>query len=115
MAKAKLTLFVAFLPSLIGSAVAVCSGFTFAIGNQQVLGPLGDSTVSRWTVYDNNCKGVDGLTTTTNPCTQGIFGCSPAPIFFNSYTNTFSHKTYSCSRDRVSEKCGNDVISVCCR
>ena len=45
-------------------------------------------------VYDNGCNVVDGLTTNQNPCTQGIFGCSPAPIIFNRYTNTFTGTPY---------------------
>lgn len=72
--------------SAAGSALAICPGFNFGIGNQENLG----NGISRWTVYDDSCKAVDGLTTTNNPCTQGIFGCSPAPITFNSYTSTFS-------------------------
>ncbi|KAF9556213.1 hypothetical protein CPC08DRAFT_694693 [Agrocybe pediades] len=115
MINAKFSLFVAFLPSLIGSAFAVCAGSTFAIGNQQVLGPAGDATVSRWSVYAGNCNEVDGLTTTENPCTSGTFGCSPPPIFFDSYTSSFTGETFSCSRDGASESCGSDQISVCCR
>lgn len=67
-------------------AAAICPGFNYGIGNQQILG----NGVSRWTVYTANCDAVDGLTTNGNPCTKGIFGCSPAPIIFNRYTNSFS-------------------------
>ncbi|KAG2011155.1 hypothetical protein CC2G_011304 [Coprinopsis cinerea AmutBmut pab1-1] len=91
---------------LIASATAVCDGYSFAVGNVQRLG--GD--INRWDVYNHRCQVVDGLTTHKNPCTTGTFGCSPSPIFFNKYTNTFSKTT----RDPKSEKCGNDVISVCC-
>ncbi|KAL1606231.1 hypothetical protein SLS60_003633 [Paraconiothyrium brasiliense] len=80
------TVFIA-ASSLAGSALAICPGFNYGIGNQQKLG----GGISRWSVYDDSCKVVDSLTTTKNPCTQGIFGCSPAPIHFNSYTNTFNH------------------------
>ena len=45
------------------------------------------------TVYDDSCKAVDSLTTNKNPCTQGTFGCSPPPVIFNRYTNTFNHQT----------------------
>ncbi|KAJ4356800.1 uncharacterized protein N0V89_004837 [Didymosphaeria variabile] len=72
--------------SLAGSALAICPGFNYGIGNQQKLG----NGISRWTVYDDSCKAVDGLTTTKNPCTQGIFGCSGSPIKFNSYKSTFT-------------------------
>ena len=41
-------------------------------------------------VYDDSCNQVDGLTTTGNPCDEGIFGCSPPPIIFNRYTSTFT-------------------------
>ncbi|KAJ4300799.1 hypothetical protein N0V90_002887 [Kalmusia sp. IMI 367209] len=92
-----------------GSALAICPGFNYGIGGQQKL----SSTVSRWNVYDDNCKVVDSLTTTKNPCTQGIFGCSPPPIKFNSYKNTFNGLKYKCRTDSRSGKCGSDAISVC--
>lgn len=41
-------------------------------------------------VYDDSCNAVDGLLTNGNPCTDGIFGCSPPPILFDEYTNTFT-------------------------
>ncbi|KAH6914742.1 hypothetical protein BKA70DRAFT_1256952 [Coprinopsis sp. MPI-PUGE-AT-0042] len=103
------TLMIAPLAS--GFAAAICPGFNFGIGNQQVLG----NGISRWTVYNSGCAAVDGLTTNQNPCTQGIFGCSPPPIIFNRYTNTFSGLIYNCRRDPNSGTCGSDVISVCCR
>lgn len=67
-------------------AAAICPGFNYGIGNQQNLG----NGVSRWTVYDDSCNAVDGLTTNKNPCTTGTFGCSPAPVIFNSYKNSFN-------------------------
>lgn len=95
----------------IGQAMAICPGFNFGIGNQQNLG----NGISRWTVYDDSCNAVDGLTTTGNPCTEGIFGCSPPPIIFDEYTNTFTGLRYACRTDPNSGVCGSDVISVCCR
>ncbi|KAG6848298.1 hypothetical protein H0H93_001431 [Arthromyces matolae] len=92
------------------SVLAVCGGNKFAVGNVIALG----SGVNRWDVYDNNCNIVDSLTTNLNPCTQGTFGCSPPPIYFNQYTNTFNKQTYQCHRDPVGESCGADTISVCC-
>jgi NAD dependent epimerase/dehydratase family enzyme len=68
-------------------AAAICPGFNYGIGNQQALG----NGISRWTIYDDGCNAVDSLTTTKNPCTTGTFGCSPPPIIFNRYTNTFTH------------------------
>ncbi|KAJ3561981.1 hypothetical protein NP233_g9856 [Leucocoprinus birnbaumii] len=91
---------------------AICPGFNYGIGNVQDLG----SGFKRWTVYDDSCKAVDSLTTTGNPCTSGgTFGCTPPPITFNWYKNTFTKLEYTCRPDPQSGKCGNDVISVCCR
>ena len=42
-------------------------------------------------VYDDSCNHVDSLTTNGNPCDSGTFGCSPPPVIFNRYTNTFTH------------------------
>ncbi|KAF9541908.1 hypothetical protein CPC08DRAFT_824331 [Agrocybe pediades] len=97
------------------SATAVCPGFNFAVGNQQKLGGIDDA--SRWTIYDDSCNAVDSLTTFLgqNPCDTTTFGCSPPPIIFNRYTNTFTGLVYACRTDPNSGKCGNDVISVCCR
>ncbi|KAJ6548833.1 hypothetical protein B0H19DRAFT_952868 [Mycena capillaripes] len=90
---------------------AICPGFNFGIGN---VIPEGNG-VNRWNVYDDSCNVVDGLTTNQNPCTEGIFGCSPPPIIFDRYTNSFSGLIYACRTDPNSGVCGNDVISVCCR
>ncbi|KAJ7510746.1 hypothetical protein B0H11DRAFT_1789828, partial [Mycena galericulata] len=100
------------LPILIGFSItarAICPGFNFAIGN---LIPLPEG-VDRWNVYNGSCIVVDGLTTANNPCNQGIFGCSPAPIIFDHYTNTATGLEYTCGRDPNSDVCGNDIISVC--
>ncbi|KAJ7226987.1 hypothetical protein GGX14DRAFT_347968 [Mycena pura] len=91
------------------TAHAVCPGFNSAIGNVIRLA----EGVNRWNVYNSSCFVVDGLTTTMNPCTQGIFGCSPAPIFFDQYTNAAAGLKYACQRDPNSDLCGNDNISVC--
>ncbi|KAF5346062.1 hypothetical protein D9756_010804 [Leucocoprinus leucothites] len=102
----------AVLPFVIASSTqvaAICPGFNFGIGNLQDLG----NGIHRWNVYDDSCNQVDGLTTTNNPCTEGIFGCSPPPIIFNHYRNTFSGLQYACRTDPNSGRCGNDVISVC--
>lgn len=126
-------LFAAVSATVTGVA-AICPGYNYGIGNQMKLG----SGVSRCTssgsffsafspillvtdvvwactgdVYDDSCKVVDSLTTTGNPCTQGIFGCTPPPVTFNEYTNTFTHLKYACRPDPNSGKCGNDAISVC--
>ncbi|KAF9036750.1 hypothetical protein BJ165DRAFT_1505693 [Panaeolus papilionaceus] len=105
------------LPTLlaVNQVAAICAGFNFGIGNVIRQGKIGDAQVSRWNVYDDSCNVVDGLTTTGNPCTSGIFGCTPAPVKFNRYTNSFTKLVYACRSDASSGKCGNDVISVCCR
>ncbi|KAF9256641.1 hypothetical protein L218DRAFT_881271 [Marasmius fiardii PR-910] len=95
----------------IGQVMAICPGFNFGIGNLQDLG----GGVNRWTVYDDNCIVVDGLVTSLNPCTQGIFGCSPPPLLFNEYTSTWTGLRYACRPDPNSGNCRGDVISVCCR
>ncbi|KAJ7479105.1 hypothetical protein FB451DRAFT_1131297 [Mycena latifolia] len=98
---ASLALFVA----LATNVAAICPGFNFGIGNQMDLG----------NVYDDRCNQVDGLTTNQNPCTQGIFGCSPPPIIFNEYTSTFTGLKYACRTDPKSGSRSSDKISVCCR
>ncbi|OAL56966.1 hypothetical protein IQ07DRAFT_582246 [Pyrenochaeta sp. DS3sAY3a] len=74
------------LAPLAGSVVAICPGFNYGIGNVQNLG----NGINRWTIYDSGCRAVDSLTTNKNPCDSGTFGCSPPPIIFNRYTNTFT-------------------------
>ena len=111
----KFTIASAVLPLFLASqAVAICPGFNFGIGNVvQNVGTLNGNSLNRCkcytlplnvnlnddglfvffltgNVYDDNCNVVDGLTTTGNPCDQGIFGCTAAPITFNRYTSTTS-------------------------
>jgi len=101
-----------FLPLLATTNVAaVCANFKFAIGNVIGEGPI----INRWNVYDNNCNIVDGLTTNENPCNVGIFGCSPSPIIFNQYVNTYTGSKLTCASDTASESCSGDPISVCCQ
>jgi hypothetical protein len=66
-------------------------------------------------VYDDSCNAVDSLTTTENSCTEGMFTCSPAPIHFTGYRNSFTGLQYACRTDPNSGNCGNDMISVCVR
>ncbi|KAJ8093877.1 hypothetical protein PM082_009744 [Marasmius tenuissimus] len=75
---------------LAGQANAICPGFNYGIGNVQSLG----NGVNRWTVYDDSCNAVHGLTTNQNPCNEGIFSCSPPPVLFIGYTNTFTKLRY---------------------
>ncbi|KAF9487588.1 hypothetical protein BDN71DRAFT_1360905, partial [Pleurotus eryngii] len=87
----------------VGTTVAICPGFNFGIGNLRVLGG-GVNRCAPPTLLSmamllltflhargyNTCNVVDGLTTNINPCTQGIFACSPPPVIFNGYTNTLT-------------------------
>ncbi|KAG9218592.1 hypothetical protein CCMSSC00406_0001294 [Pleurotus cornucopiae] len=93
----------------VGTTVAICPGFNFGIGNIRALG----GGVNRWDVFNNTCNVVDGLTTNINPCTQGIFACSPPPMIFNGYTNTLTGLRYACRTDANSGTCGGTIVSVC--
>ncbi|KAJ6484925.1 hypothetical protein C8R45DRAFT_789789, partial [Mycena sanguinolenta] len=102
------------LAVLIGLSItahAICPGFDFAIGDVISLSGGG----SHWNVYDGSCSVVDSLNvnSTGNPCDQGIFGCSPTPIFFNQYTNSATKTTYACQRDPNSDVCDSNNIAVC--
>ncbi|KAJ8118908.1 hypothetical protein OPT61_g184 [Boeremia exigua] len=68
-----------------------------------------------WSIYDADCNVVDALTYTGNPCDSGTFSCTPAPITFNRYVNTFSELSYTCRPDGRAGKCGGAEISVYCR
>ncbi|KAJ3554029.1 hypothetical protein NP233_g12509 [Leucocoprinus birnbaumii] len=99
------------LPFILASQVtAICPGSNFGIGNVQHLG----GATNRWSVYDDTCNQVDGLTTSKDPCTEGIFGCTPPPVTFNRYTSTFTGLIYNCRPDPNAGVCGSDPISVCC-
>ncbi|KAH8757331.1 hypothetical protein F5883DRAFT_649100 [Diaporthe sp. PMI_573] len=100
--------------AILGSATsvsAICPGFNYGIGHVKNLG----NGVSRWDVYDTDCRVVDGLSTTENVCNDGIFSCSPAPITFTRYRNSFTHLSYACRTDSRAGSCGGNAISVCCR
>lgn len=56
---------------------------------------------------------MDGLSTTENVCNDGMFSCSPAPIIFTRYRNSFTGLTYACRTDSRSGSCGGNTISVC--
>ncbi|KAJ3860188.1 hypothetical protein EV359DRAFT_75308 [Lentinula novae-zelandiae] len=105
------TAYIIIASTLVTCAGAICPGFNYAVGN---VIPLEDG-VNRWNVYDDSCNVVDGLTTNENPCTSGTFECTPPPILFDEYTNSFTGLRYACRTDPNSGVCGSDVISVCCR
>ncbi|TFK62355.1 hypothetical protein BDN72DRAFT_932560 [Pluteus cervinus] len=101
------------LLALADVALSICPGFNYGIGNVHPL----NTGYNRWDVYDDSCNKVDLLTITTseNPCFQGIFGCSPPPVTFNQYTSTRTNLVYNCRPDPNSGVCGTNAISVCCR
>ncbi|VDB90157.1 unnamed protein product [Peniophora sp. CBMAI 1063] len=107
----KTSTILAFAIAAAGHASAICPGYNYGIGNQHPL----DNGLSAWTVYDDSCNPVDGLQTSGNPCTQGIFTCSGDPILFTGYHSSVTGLEYACRQDPNSGSCGSDVISVCCR
>ncbi|KAE9393210.1 hypothetical protein BT96DRAFT_229639 [Gymnopus androsaceus JB14] len=89
---------------------AICSSFSYGVGNVISL----SDTLNKWNVYNENCDVVDSLTTSDNPCTVGMFGCTPAPITFDKFTNITNNASYICVSEPYSgEVCGNNTISVC--
>ncbi|KAG6357983.1 hypothetical protein INS49_013866 [Diaporthe citri] len=44
-----------------------------------------------------------------------MFSCSPAPITFTRYGNSFTGLTYACRTDSRAGSCGGNIISGCCR
>ncbi|KAK0459270.1 uncharacterized protein EV420DRAFT_312617 [Desarmillaria tabescens] len=115
----------AFFVVFIGTATAICPGFNFGIADTHG-GPPGSCTSNSshtysliltntdlaGRVYDNSCNTI--LTVfADNPCTQGAFGCSPAPITFNKLH--LNGVYYNCSRETNSEKCEQNDIQVCCK
>ncbi|TFK60603.1 hypothetical protein BDN72DRAFT_507247 [Pluteus cervinus] len=108
------------LLALADVALSICPGFNYAVGNLQY---SPDSHYDVWRVYDDSCKQHDVLsipgTPGWNPCFQGMFGCSPPPIHFNTYKDSHTGLIYNCRPDPNSGSCqndfGTDIISVCCR
>jgi len=83
--------------------VAICSGWTYAIA---------DTGQGTWNVYNTSCEVVKAVSA-ANPCTVGVFGCSPAPIKFT--TLNLNQTTYACVSDTTSETCDvRTLIQFCC-
>ncbi|KAF5378648.1 hypothetical protein D9757_009536 [Collybiopsis confluens] len=100
------------IPSLILRVSAVCDEATFGIGNLQSL----SNGTNRWPFFDHSCNTVHfvDLKLAQNPCTGGIFTCTPAPILFKSYINQTDKSKYTCEKDSTPEICNSVPISVCC-
>ncbi|KAK0226500.1 hypothetical protein IW262DRAFT_1457733 [Armillaria fumosa] len=96
----------AILAATVGMANAICPGYNFGIAD------LGGGPPGSWRVYDDSCNPV--LTVITdNPCTQGSFSCSPAPITFTGLH--LNGQNYACRGDPNSGSCDGHGIQVCCR
>ncbi|KAG7449896.1 uncharacterized protein BT62DRAFT_613360 [Guyanagaster necrorhizus] len=97
----------AFYTVFIGTATAICPGFTFGVADTKG-GPPGS-----WRVYDDSCNPI--LTVfADNPCDVGVFGCSGAPITFDALH--LNGLDYTCQRDNNSDTCeGFASIQVCCK
>ncbi|TFK58445.1 hypothetical protein BDN72DRAFT_806416 [Pluteus cervinus] len=101
------------LLALADVALSVCPGYNYGISNA-----VDVNNVKIWSVYEDNCIVADYLTSkdgNVNPCTSGMFGCSPPPIHFNKYTNSHTGLIYDCRPDPNAGRCGNYDIAVCCR
>ncbi|KAF2098317.1 hypothetical protein NA57DRAFT_77106 [Rhizodiscina lignyota] len=106
------TLVLVALAASFTSVSAVCPGFNFAIGQN-----FDNAGLPSWNVYNDDCSIHEPITLWTdgNPCTSGIFSCTPDPITFNQYTDGRTGLIYACRTDPNSRTCGSDTIGVCCR
>ncbi|KAK0241137.1 hypothetical protein EDD85DRAFT_948231 [Armillaria nabsnona] len=94
------------LAILAATTYANLNFFSFGIAD------LGGGPPGSWRVYDDSCN--SALTVITdNPCTQGSFSCSPAPIKFTGLH--LNGQNYACRSDSRSGSCSGHKIQVCCR
>ncbi|KAI6099943.1 hypothetical protein EDD16DRAFT_1497229 [Pisolithus croceorrhizus] len=102
LAVAAATLFVA-------SASAICPGYNFGITQT---GTNTNPDYGVWQVFDDSCNVVDQVIA-QNPCTVGVFDCSPSPITFTGLH--LGGLYYACRPDVNSSSCNGHAIQVCCR
>lgn len=89
---------------------AICPGYNFGIADT---GPSAeDPELGTWEVFDDSCNVMKEVIT-SNPCTEGTFDCSPAPITFTGLH--LNGLNYACRGDPNSGTCGGFTIQVCCR
>ncbi|KAF2674150.1 hypothetical protein BT63DRAFT_473925 [Microthyrium microscopicum] len=107
----------------LGVVSAICPGFNYGIGvaiGQLPIGPPDNGyTQWIWNVYDDGCKVVDWFTQNfgephKGPCNSGRLHCSAPPVTFTWYSDNRGQH-YTCRPDPNSGRCGDNVISVCCR
>ncbi|KIN97908.1 hypothetical protein M404DRAFT_31842 [Pisolithus tinctorius Marx 270] len=91
------------------SASAICPGYNLGITQT---GSNTNPDYGVWQVFDDSCNIVDQVIA-TNPCTVGVFDCSPAPITFTGLH--LDGLNYACRSDVNSGSCNGHAIQVCCR
>ncbi|KAF5378652.1 hypothetical protein D9757_009533 [Collybiopsis confluens] len=93
---------------------AICNGSNIGIGSLQRL----SNGTAGWSFFDNSCNTVSfvDFTSAQNPCTSGIFSCSPAPVQFTGYLNQTDGSTYTCELEKstIPESCDSTPIGSCC-
>ncbi|THH27967.1 hypothetical protein EUX98_g6233 [Antrodiella citrinella] len=99
----KLTLAAAFVFAVV-NVNAICPGFNYGIAD------LGDES---YKIYDDGCNVIETDIFSSNPCTQGKFSCSPAPITITGAE--INGLWYACRPDPNSGSCNGYNINVCCR
>jgi hypothetical protein len=94
---------------LVPSALAMCPGFNYGIGDAQNFQNLGKS----YSVYDASCNRVDGITTRGDPCrdSSGIFSCTNGII--TGYRSKVDGKRYKCRTDKREGSCQGNGIATC--
>jgi hypothetical protein len=94
---------------LLPSALAMCPGFNYGIGNAQNFNNLGKS----YSVYDASCNRVDGITTKGDPChdSSGIFSCTNGII--TGYKSKVNGLKYKCRTDPREGTCLGNAIATC--
>ncbi|KAI5987472.1 hypothetical protein EDD15DRAFT_2580698 [Pisolithus albus] len=97
---------------LASSAAAICPGYNFGITQTGGNADVGVCKCQQWGVLDDSCNVVYQVIA-SNPCTAGVFDCSPAPVTFTALH--FNGVDYACRPDANAGSCNGDDIQVCCR
>ncbi|KAI6036597.1 hypothetical protein BKA83DRAFT_4165142 [Pisolithus microcarpus] len=93
----------------VASASAICPGYNFGITQT---GSNTNPDYGVWEVYDDSCNDVYQVIA-SNPCTVGVFDCSPAPVTFTGLH--LDGLNYACNPDANAGSCNGVGIQVCCR
>ncbi|KAI6101409.1 hypothetical protein EDD16DRAFT_1495544 [Pisolithus croceorrhizus] len=94
------------------SASAICPGYNFGITQTRTNTKPDYGTIISGQVFDDSCNLVDQVIA-QNPCTVGVFDCSPSPITFTRLH--FDGLNYAWRPDVNSGSCNGKAIQVCCR